>query len=146
MLSAVSGTQGYPRIPSGKNYTSAPHQNYLRAWHVGSFNNCQIIFIARVAPIRCIIDEVSVLHQTSKFASHAKAAIVLLFGIAAFWVFQSVKFNDNSFFREAIVIFCTQCPCAIFYQNKRRISIPVPAFSFSARLFPGHLHLFPAAF
>ena len=36
------------------------------------------------------------------------AAIVLLFGTAAFLVFQSIKFNDNPFFKVAIVIFCTQ--------------------------------------
>ncbi len=40
--------------------------------------------------------------------THAWAAIVLLIGIAAFSIFQSVKNNDNPFFKVAIVIFCTQ--------------------------------------
>lgn len=39
---------------------------------------------------------------------HAWAAIVLLIGIAAFSIFQSVKNNDSLLFRVAIVIFCTQ--------------------------------------
>ncbi len=41
--------------------------------------------------------------------THARMAIVLLFGIAALSIFHSVKFNDNPFFKVAIVIFCTHC-------------------------------------
>lgn len=50
-------------------------------------------------------------------------AIVLIVEIVVFLIFQSVKFNDSLFLRVAIVIFCTQYPCVIFYQNKRGISI-----------------------
>jgi len=48
-------------------------------------------------------------------------AIVLIVGIAAFLIFQSVKFNDNPFFREAIVIFYTQ---------EMKLVILVPKFYF----------------
>ena len=40
--------------------------------------------------------------------TRAPAATVLLFGISVFLVFQMVKNNDNPFFIEAVVIFCTQ--------------------------------------
>ena len=46
--------------------------------------------------------------------THAWAAIVLLIGIAALSIFQSVKNNDNPFFKVAIVIFCTQGITAAF--------------------------------
>lgn len=40
--------------------------------------------------------------------THAWATIVLLVVIAALSIFQNVKNNDNPFYRDAIVIFCTQ--------------------------------------
>ena len=53
--------------------------------------------------------------------THAWAAIVLFFGIAALSIFGGVKFNDSLFFSKAIVIFCTQRIIAIFshpYQSE----------------------------
>ena len=47
--------------------------------------------------------------------THAWAGIVLLFGFAALSVFHSVKFNDNPFFKVAIVIFCTQGIITFFH-------------------------------
>ena len=48
--------------------------------------------------------------------THAWVAIVLLVGVAALSIFESVKNNDNPFFREAIVIFCTQRVISVFNQ------------------------------
>lgn len=47
--------------------------------------------------------------------THAWTAIVLLVGFAALSIFHSVKFNDNLFFRGAIVIFCPQGIIAFFH-------------------------------
>ncbi len=49
--------------------------------------------------------------------THPYAAIVFLVGIAAFSIFGSVKNNGSPFFREAIVIFCTQGIITIFYTS-----------------------------
>ena len=49
--------------------------------------------------------------------THAWVAIVFLVGFAALLIIGSVKFNDNPFFRCAIVIFCTQKYITIFYEE-----------------------------
>ena len=46
--------------------------------------------------------------------THTWAAIVFWIEFAALSIFRSVKFNDNPFFREAIVIFCTQEILVVF--------------------------------
>ena len=55
--------------------------------------------------------------------THTWAAIVLLVGIAALSIFQSVKNNDSLFFKVAIVIFCTQKIITNLIQQSRSTEI-----------------------
>jgi len=79
--------------------SSRPLTPYCVSRLIQSLNGCYRFYIYRKR------SEINTLHNGR--CTQVWAAIVLLVGIAAFSIFESVKFNDSLFFKVAIVIFCT---------------------------------------
>ena len=109
----------YP-IQSPKSYHYNLHPN--PAWVIVS--NCGKQAILRVqidTNISWVLLFANVVKSTlfKKKMHPCMVGYRLLVGIAALSIFPSAKNSDNPFFRGAIVIFCTQHPHIIFYQNPR---------------------------